>query len=58
MYTENGRKDKAENKEVSSALTRKFVCLSCGEKANVKSKQFGEEVKCSACDNIMSEVKE
>lgn len=58
MYTENGRKEKADNKEIAGTMMRSFVCMSCGEKASKKSKQFGEKVECPVCNNEMLEVKE
>ena len=58
MRTENGRKEKPEKKEVAGALMRTFVCMACGEKASLKSKQFGETVECPECKKEMTEVKE
>ena len=58
MRTENGRKTRAENAEITDILSRKFVCGSCGEKAQIKSKQFGEEVRCLNCNGEMFEVKD
>jgi len=58
MRTENGRKSRAKSVEVAKSLARTFVCMTCGEKAQIKSKQFGEEVECDVCHNTMLEVKE
>ena len=51
MLKENGRvKDAAaREKEMANLVSYSFVCIGCGFRNEVASKQFGEPCKCVKC---------
>jgi len=53
QFASNGRLKPADKKDIAHTKVKNFVCPNCGNKLEVGSIQFGEDVICPKCKDVM-----